>query len=154
MSELLNAAGAVSIVAFTLNYAPAATEALRPWSWFSPSITSVLVFWVLFALLVFVKHLVLKRVTELIKWERAHWVTQGLGSVLGGLRGLWWSGFIVLALSSSGFVYLHESVAERSLLGPRLLTLGKTYVERVADRFPGAQKRGPALMPPLKPTAH
>ncbi len=150
--ELLNLIGAISATALTLNYASVVTKWLRPWFWFNDIVATFLVFGGLFLILIFVVHLIIRRVTDVLKWERLHWAVQGLGLVLGSLRGLWWSGVIVVVLTSTGFSYLHESV-EKSLLGPRLLTMSRDGIERIADRFPGAEHRGTTLVPPIRPNA-
>ena len=151
LAELLSLIGAVSVTALTVNYTETVKGKLGSWLWFNPSVNAFLVFWGLFLILLFAVRLLLRRVTEVLKWERVSWLTQGIGMVLGGVRGVWWSGFIILALSSSGFSYLQESVEHRSLLGPRLLELSQANLERIADQFPGAQGRGETLIPPAKP---
>ena len=107
----------------------------------------------LFLILIFAVHMIIRRVTNVIKWERLHWAIQGLGLMVGALRGLWWSGLILAVLTSSGVTYLQESVEKRSVLGPRLAQLARVQLEQVADRFPGASLRGPFLIPPMKPVA-
>jgi len=95
----------------------------------------------------------MKRLTEVIKWERLHWAIQGLGLMLGALRGLWWSGMILVVLTASGITYLQESVEQRSVLGSHFAQVARESIQRIADRFPGASLRGPVLVPPLRPTA-
>ena len=150
-SELLTVAGLVSVTALCINYAGFVTAWLRPWiGWADPTITSFLVFWGLFFGSLFLVHLLIKFLTTFIKWEKMHWFLQGIGITLGGLRGLWWSGVVVIAFVSSGFTYLRTSVEERSLVGPRLLSISREWFERVADGFPGAEYRGKPILPPLK----
>ena len=153
LSELLSLAGAVSATALAINYAQVVTQTVSPWIWFDQTVARFVMFIGLFLILVVVVHLVIRRLTEIIKWERLHWAIQGLGLMLGALRGLWWSGVILVMLTSSGVTYLQESVEQRSVLGPHLAQVARESLERVADRFPGAALRGPVLVPPLKLTA-
>ena len=153
LAELLNLIGAVSVTAVTVNYSSVVTSwLLRLPLWFSPSVSAVSAFWGLFLSVWWGVRLVLKRVANVIKWERFHWLFQGGGLVLGGLRGLWWSGFILLVFSSTGVPFLRASVEERSVLGPRVLHVFRTSLERVTDRFPGAQHRSVDLIPHVQPT--
>ena len=111
-------------------------------------------FWGLFLLLLFGVHLLIKRVAQVIKWERLHWLIQGMGLMLGGLRGLWWSGFLLIVLASSGVIWVQQAVEERSLIGPSLLPVSRTILEQVGDRFPGgAQPHGGDLVPPIRSDA-
>lgn len=150
LTELLNLVGVLVITLITVNYAGLVTAWLGPRSSLAPKLVAVLVFWGLFFMLVVVMHAILKRLTQIIKWERLHWSIQGVGLFLGGLRGLWWSGFILVVLSASGMGFFQESVEKKSVLGPRLLTIARTNLEQMADRFPGAQHRGKTFIPPLK----
>lgn len=152
-AEILNLLGALTITALTVNYAGLVARVVQPMVWFNPVVTGFLVFWLLFLICLLAVHLLLRRVTEVMKWERVHWVLQGSGLALGGLRGLWWSGFIAMVLTSSGFVYLRESVEERSVLGPKVLELSHRYAKQIIDYFPGTQYQGEALIPPIKPTS-
>lgn len=151
-SELLNLLGAISATALTVNYAGLATRYLQPWLWFNPTVAACLVFWMVFGILIVAIHMLLRRVTEVVKWEHVHWLTQTSGLVLGGLRGLWWSGFILLTLVSSGFVYLQESVEQRSVTGPYMLEWSNKYLPRLINEFPGARARGEIFIPPINPT--
>ncbi len=148
--ELLRLIGAVVVTLVVVNYASVVGGWLRPWWRIDAVLTVFLVFWGCFVVSLFIMNRLLGYATQLTTWERSHWLTQGIGLLLGALRGLWWSGLILLALSSSGFMYLQESVEERSLLGPRLLAITHDTLEQLSDSFPGAQHRGPTLIPPAK----
>lgn len=154
LTEILSLAGAVCATIFTINYVNLVTRWVSPWVWFNQTVAGFIIFIALFLILIFVVHVVIRRLTEVIKWERLHWAVQGLGLMVGALRGLWWSGVILTVLTSSGVIYFQESVEQRSVLGPRLAQMARAHLEQIADRFPGASLRGPALIPPLKPTAH
>ena len=151
LTELLNVVGAVAVTAFTVNFAPVVAGWLRSLVWFSPPIAAVLGFWLVFFGLWFCVRVMRKRLADVIKWDRLHWVIQILGLSLGALRGLWWSGFILLTLSSSGYAVLQDSVEQRSLTGSRVVTAFHARLEQVADRFPGAEHRGSVLVPPIQP---
>ena len=149
LAELFNVAGALTITSVTLNYGRVIAGRVPLSSWIPEQTANLVLFWGFFLLLWFVVRLIRKRLSALTKWERVHWVIQSAGLVCGGLRGLWWAGFILVALSSSGFTYLRQSVEERSLLGPQLLRLSRDTLRQVADRFPGAVSRGTDLVPPV-----
>ena len=152
LTELLNLLGVLGVTLTVLNYWRVPAGWLRPWAPLPPYILDVLVFWTMFLALVFVMHVILRRVTELVRWERLHWLIQGIGLFFGGLRGLWWAGFLLIVFTSSGLSFLRESVETQSVLGPRLLELSRTSVEQLLDRFPGAEYRGTPLVPPVYPT--
>lgn len=149
LAEILHLAGLVTVTALTINFAGVATawvHAMMPWH---PAELPAIIFWVLFLTLLGVKQLLIKSVTGVMKWERLHWAIQGLGVVLGALRGVWWSGLLLLALAGSGFDYLKTSVEERSLLGGRLLPLTQPAIVAAADALPGADQRSTPLIPAL-----
>ena len=148
LAEVLNLVGAVGVTSLTVNYWEWLAHKLRPWLWVNPTLADFLVFAVSFLALIFMVHFIVRRITELLKWERLHWAIQGVGLVLGGLRGLWWSGVLLVVLTSSGVVYLRSSVEERSVLGQRLARVARDSLEQVADRFPGAGARGGGLLVP------
>jgi uncharacterized membrane protein required for colicin V production len=150
LTEVINLAGVVSITAVAVNFWHPVAEWLRPWLAFDPAYAPGTAFWLIFLTVVFALRLLMARLGEVIKWERLHWTIQGLGLILGGLRGLWWAGLTMLILTSSGFVYLRESVESQSVLGPRLLAVAHEQIGSVTRRFPGAQFRGTVLIPALK----
>ena len=150
LMELLRLTGVVVVTVLVVNYASVVESWLRPWLRINAAASTVLVFWGCFFLSMFIMNRLLGYASQAITWERSHWLTQGIGLVLGTLRGLWWSGLILLVLSSSGVTYLQESVEERSLVGPGLLAISRETLEQLSDRFPGGQNRGPILIPPVK----
>ena len=149
LTELLSLIGAVSSTSLTLNYAGVVSKWVTAWVPTGGSFMRVGVFWGFLLTVTLVVRIVLRRAAEVIKWERLHWAMQGMGLVLGGLRGLWWSGFLLVVLSSSGVAFLRQSVEERSMFGPRLLHVAREGLARAADRFPGARGRGPEPVPPI-----
>jgi len=94
-------------------------------------------------------HRVLRKLGSLIKWERLHWSIQGMGLVLGGIRGLWWAGLLLLIMLSLGVAYLTESIQDHSVLGPRFVNVATSSVGWVADRYPGRRARV-VLIPSMK----
>ena len=149
--QLLRLIGTVVVTLMVVNYASVVGGWLRPWWKINEGVAACLVFWGCFVVSLFIMNRLLGYAAEhLATGERHHWLSHGIGFLLGGLRGLWWSGLILLTLSSSGFLYLQESVEERSVVGPRLLAISHETLERLSDAFPGAQHRGPILIPPAK----
>ena len=88
-TEVLNLCGAISVTALTVNYARMVTDAFRSWLPFNPTVVDFLGFWAFFALLLVAAHVLLKRLGEIIKWERFHWSIQSVGLMLGAVRGFW-----------------------------------------------------------------
>ena len=149
VTEILYLLGAISVTALTVNYWNLLLSWVRPWSSLPVQLIAPIVFWALFLIVLVFAHMVLHRLTGLIRWERLHWLIQGIGMIVGTVRGLWWSGLILLALTMSGFAYLQESVQQRSVVGPRLALLSRTQIEWIADKFPGARFRGDVFIPPV-----
>ncbi len=152
LAEFLHLIGAVSITALTVNYWRLLAVYLQPWvPLLSEPMGSFLFFWSVFALLWVAARVIIRRLTDVVKWERLHWSIQGIGLILGALRGLWWSGLILITLSSMGFEYLRQSVEERSVSGLRMLARSRQHMEWVTNQFPGAEHRGSnALVPPAR----
>jgi len=150
LTEFFKLIGLVSVIAATVNYASVVTEWLSPWLVFGPVVSALIVFWLIFLGGYFLVYRLLSLVSKLVKWERLHWTTQVIGLVFGALQGLCWAGLILLILTTSGFVYLQESVEPRSLLGSRLLPITRESVQRISERFPGAQHRLKTLVPPIR----
>ena len=151
-AEVLNLIGAVSVTAITMNFAGVVAAWLQPWIASAPHVVAFIGFWAVFLALLVAVHVIVRRVTEVVKWERLHWCIQGIGLFLGGVRGLWWAGFLLVVLVSSGVPFLAAGVEKESVLGPRLVAVAQVSLERVADRFPGAAHRPVTLVPPLQPT--
>ena len=151
VTEVLYLLGAVTVTFLAVNYWGLVAGTLRSWVGFPPHLLAPVVFWVLFLMTWVATRIVLRSLIGLMKWERLHWLVQSIGLVLGGLRGLWWSGFLLLIFTTSGFVYLQQSVEERSIVGPRVLAASRTCLEQLADRIPGGALRGAVLVPPVIP---
>ena len=149
VTELFYLVGAVCVTVLSISFWGVVAERLRPWVAFPPHIVGPLAFWVLFLTVWVMARILVRSLTGLMRWERLHWLLQSVGVVLGGVRGLWWSGFLLLLLSSSGFIYLQQSVEERSILGPRLATASREAIGQIAARIPGSPPLGHVLIPPV-----
>lgn len=148
--ELLNLVGAIVVTVLTVNYFNLVFSRLRPWvGSASPILIGQVVFWGFFLMLRVGVRLTINFLTRFLKWEPVHWLLQGMGMVLGVVRGLWWAGFCLLVLSGSGVVYLRESVERRSVSGPRLVVVARDSLEWVTDRAPGVAYRTQTLVPPM-----
>ena len=148
LGEVFYLVGAVVSTTLAINYAGFLKGWIVKWVPVTPEKVGVIVFWLLFVTLMLGMRWLIKRMSELMRWERLHWFIQGIGLFLGGVRALWWSGFILVVCVSSGFNFLQESVEQKSVLGPRLVGISRTTLQRVSDRFPGAQYREESLVPP------
>ena len=144
---------AISVTCLTVNYAPLVTQWLEPWLGGSSPLNELFLFWVIFLSLILAGHWGITRILQDIKWERVNWFVQGIGAVVGGLRGLWWSAFVLIVLSSSGFIYLDQSVEQESVFGRRFLSSSGEMLTRFTDRFPGSKYREVTFVPPIKPSA-
>lgn len=149
LAEFLNLIGVVSVTALACNLHGTVAQWLAPWWGFDPAALNFTVFVVLLLGGVVLVHLVLRRLSDLLKWERLHWTIQGVGLVLGGVRGLWWSGLTLLMLLSLGVPYLDTSVQQESVLGPHFVQVAQQSLEVVADRYPGRHARE-VLIPQIK----
>lgn len=151
LAEILNLIGAASVTSIAINYWSVIASKVQPWvPMVSPIVAGFAVFWLLFLSLWLVSHVLIKRITDVVKWERIHWLIQGIGLILGAIRGAWWSALILVTVSTSGFAYLQQSVEERSVTGARFSARARASLEEVANRFPGAEQRGKALIPPIR----
>ena len=153
-AELFNLISAVAITVLTLNFSGMATAALSPWIPLPAPITSLVAFWGLFLILWYIGLNIRRWLAGLIKWERFNWFIQGMGLLLGGLRGLWWAGLAVLVMTASDYVFLKESVQEKSVLAQRLLTSFRLSLDQIGNRFPGARLRTDTPVPPIRPITH
>lgn len=149
LGEIFYLVGAVVATTLTINYTGFLKGCIVKWIPFPPEKVAVVVFWLLFVILMLSMRWIIKRVSELMRWERLHWFIQGVGLFLGGVRALWWSGFILIVCASSGFSFFQESVEQKSVLGPRLFGISRGAFEQVSNRFPGAQYREETLVPPF-----
>ena len=149
ITEVLYGVGAMAVTVAAINWWPVASGWLQGRLPVNPAILAPFVFWGVFIFALTLVKLALRRVAEVVKWERVHWLIQGIGMVLGGARGLWWAGLFTLALTTSGFDFLHTSVVDRSVLGPRLMYLFREAVIIVSDHAPGAEHRTRDLIPPF-----
>lgn len=141
ISGAVNLLGVVSATALACNYRAVVAQWVAPWWRFDPLWLDAVCFCVLLFGGVLLVHWVLRKLGMVLQWERLHWFIQGLGLLVGGLRGIWWAGLFVLILQSFGLPYLQESVQKRSLLGPQLSLLAQERIEWVAEWYPGRAHR-------------
>ena len=150
LSELLRCVAALVVSVTAVVCWPIVAGAVQSWLGTDPTLTACVGFWVIFLLGAAIMRWVVAQFARAIQGERVHWMVQGLGGILGALRGIWWAGFVVLALSSSGFTYLQESVEQRSLFGPSVETLSRQSLEYLSQRVPGWEEHPIRLIPPMK----
>lgn len=151
IAELLGLAGAVATVSISINYSGLLMAWVRPWWQFDATLGAFMIFWLLFLTCALAVRALAKAAAQLVKWERVHWMVQSIGLLLGALRGVWWAAFLLVALASSGFVYLRDGVKQHSVIGPIALETARDGLKRVADSFPGAQYQADTLIPPIRP---
>jgi uncharacterized membrane protein required for colicin V production len=154
LTELLNLIGVVAATVLTINLAPALHSIIQPWLPYPAPIAKLVTFWGLFLTLWYVSRVLRLRIAEIIKWERFNWFVQGGGLLLGGIRGLWWAGFVLVIFTSSGYEFLVKSVEEKSVLSPGLLNAFRMSFNEASHRLPGALPRGASPVPPFKPATH
>ncbi|MBI4341112.1 MAG: CvpA family protein [Candidatus Omnitrophica bacterium] len=146
-AALLNGLAAVSATVLTMNTAPVAWSTAHAWLPVRGPVVQAVMFWTLFVVSLLILQALVRRLTSVVKWERLHWTTQGLGLLLGAARGVWWIAVALTACASSGLPYLQASAGERSVVGTALREPARELLAIVADRFPGAAGRGETLIP-------
>ncbi len=140
--ELLSLAALIAATAIAANYYEWVAGRLEPWmGWFPSPSGTVVIFFVLFLILLVTGDRLAQGAARLLSWERSHWAVQGAGLAVGGLRGLWWTGLMLMLLSASGVAYLRDSVEAHSVFGPKFLDSTSRTIVQVVDRFPGASQR-------------
>lgn len=150
LTEAINCVGAVVVTVVTINYAGVMLSLVSFLTWPPIPVLELLVFWGLFIASWFGVRWLRLRIAEVIRWEKFHWFIQGLGLFLGGLRGLWWAGFLLIVISSSGYQFLRDSVETNSVLGQGLTRGFRTSLDYIAEYIPGAQYRDTVLVPSVQ----
>ncbi len=149
LAEVLSLVGLVSATAIACNFHGFLAQWLSRWWPGDVATLDFLTFLLVFILLLLLVRVVIVKFAEALKWERLHWMIQGVGMVLGGVRGLWWMGLILLVLLSLGIPYFKGSIQDRSILGPRFVKVAQQVLEVVAQRFPGYTEHA-VLIPAIK----
>ena len=94
--------------------------------------------------------MVIVRLAAHMTWEGSNGIVQGLGLLMGGVRGLWWAGLGLLMLLATGVPYIAESIQQRSLFSPTLVTMFRRTLTRTVDVVPGPGTQD-VLIPSLNP---
>ncbi len=145
-SEVFGVVGAVTAAALACNFHGTVARLMLPWWKWDPASLDFFVFvTILFTATVACRAL-FSLVVGLVKWaERLSWLMQGLGLVVGGVRGLWWSGLLLALLLATGVPGLMYAIQDRSMVGDRLVRLTSTTLQQVADWYPGRDQRTSVL---------
>jgi len=147
LTELLHLAGLVLATVVAINFYGTASQWLSPLFWFGHQTGVFLTFLIIFLAMVFGVSVLTRALGRALQWERMNLVVQGLGLLIGGVRGLWICGLIAVIMTSSGIPYLRHSVEQESLLGRRLHDKARMVFTQVTARAPGGESRDPRLVP-------
>ena len=138
MAELLYLSGLVVTTVLACNFYGVVASQLAPWCQLDAAVLRFICFVVLLSAGLLLVHQALRRVAPSILRERfQHWILQIVGLVLGGIRGVWWAGLVLLLMLSLGMPYLTTSIKERSMLGPALADWARQSFQAVAEWSPG-----------------
>ena len=148
--ELVVFLGAVAVGVFSVNYWPVVAEWIRPWLANDPRLDAISFALVFLNLFLFVRFLVRLLTKPLSQKQHTNWLTFSGGLIVGALRGAWWSLFLMVVLASTGWDWMHESVAKYSIVGQRLLPESRQLLLDVSSRFPGAEHRRSELIPAFR----
>lgn len=152
MAELLHLLGVVAATVLACAFHGPVSRTLALWVVVvSPATLDLVSFLGLLALGLFVfVQLGVRALAKRVTWERLTWSVQGLGLLLGGVRGLWWAGLWLLVLLASGIPYLGRSIQERSIFSPHLLAFSRQTLTQAVGWSSGSIVEGP-LIPTLTP---
>ena len=140
--ELLHLAGLVAATVAASSVSGRIVNWIMPWWRGAPQVLDVCGFGVLWLTVAFVAHLTVSRLAALLTRERFHWMTQGVGMIVGSVRGLWWAGLILLFMLSWNQPYLASSITKRSLMGASLVKRSQASLRWMTDRVFGHTARG------------
>ncbi|MBI4597224.1 MAG: CvpA family protein [Candidatus Omnitrophica bacterium] len=149
LTGLLGLAGSIATTVLVVSYADDVITLVLPWLKTDQAFSTFVIFWCLFLIGLLTMYQVMKVISRLFTWEKLNIVTQILAAVAGLVRGAWWAGFLLLALTSSGVPYLQKSVVERSALESYVLPPVKNAVEQFSDIVQGGRANAGPLIPPL-----
>lgn len=141
LSELLYLSGLALATAVACNAYEPLARLLAQWVVFDQAKLEFVIFLLVLLVLLLATRFAIKALGALIQWERVHWAVQGLGVIVGGVRGAWAAGVCLLILIATGLPSLVESVKERSLVGPSLVRVSSQYIQQVADWAPHRERR-------------
>ena len=149
VAELLYLVGLVSVTALACNFYRPLSDQIAPWWLHDPDALRFACFALLFGAGILLVYRGLRILAARVLREGIHpWIIGAGGVVVGGVKSLWWLGVFLMVILSLGITYLKESVNERSLLAPRVLPIAESAIRRVADHFPGHDRR-PSLVPDM-----
>ncbi|MBI4322671.1 MAG: CvpA family protein [Candidatus Omnitrophica bacterium] len=150
--ELLHLVGIVGATIFACVFHGSVSRALASWvTVVGPALLDFGSFLALLALglAVFVQFGV-RALAKSVTGNRLAWSVQGLGLLVGGVRGLWWAGLALLVFLATGGAYVARSIQERSVLSPPLLAVSRTTLAQLVSWTVGSRSEGP-LIPTLSP---
>lgn len=150
ITETLRLVGLVLATVVAINSHAIVSQWFFPMFWFGPKIGAFLTFLIILFVMLFVVSFTVRIVGRVLKWERHHWAVQGMGLLIGGVRGLWIGGLFAVILTSSGFDYLRDSVERESVFGGHLHERARMVFTRVSARAPGGETRDPRLVPRVR----
>lgn len=143
--------GVIAATALACTFHEDVSLRIAPWvRTFRPETVDYVCFLVILALALFIiVHLGIRLLVKRVMWERLIWPVQGIGLLLGGIRGLWWAGLILWLAVASGEPYMTQSIRERSLFSPRLLQVSDEAIRQVVRRTSGPITGERRLIPSL-----
>ena len=140
VTETVYAAGILLVTALSSNLCTLLTELMSPWWQGDLERLRFICFVLLLLVGLLAMYRVLQKLAPMMLRERLnHWSVQTSGLVVGGIRGLWSAGLVLLLLLALGIPYLAQSVHERSLLAPQIVGATGQSIKNVARWLPGFQ---------------
>ena len=148
--ELVSVIAVVSATALACNFYDVIAKFLSPWWWFSPAALNFTSFVLLLLVgAVFLASLIVRLFARFLQESQLRRTLPGVGLVLGGVRGVWWSGVLVSIVLAMEHPYLTASIRERSILSPQLVKVTQQSLRWITDRYPGHDRHHAVLIPHL-----
>ncbi len=141
VASLVNTLGVIGITALACQYRTLLAQWLTAWWPYNPAWLEYTCFVFILLVGLLLVHWLMRKMGTLLQWERLHWTLQGLGLLVGAVRGLWWAGLFVLIAQSWNIDYFEESVQKRSIFGPQVQAWAQDYIGQVAGLLPGRAER-------------
>lgn len=128
----------VTATVLTCHVHARAAQLVSPWWPFNHSLLGftcfILVLWVS---AVIGAGLTVRLFTKLLQEHPIRRALPAVGLMLGGARGLWWAGMLLLIVLATERPYLTTSITQRSLVSPRLVKATQHNLRWLANRVPG-----------------